>query len=43
MAVIPTQEMRTGCLPDAERRLGRHRLDISGPADSVGAEEFACH
>ena len=43
MAVVAAQEMRAGGLADAKRRLGRHRLDVGGPADAVGAEEFACH
>src|SRR5205085_7448539 len=43
VAVIAAEEMGSRRLPYAERRLGRHWLDVSGAANAVGTEEFSCH
>jgi hypothetical protein len=43
VAMIASKEVRARRLADPERGLGRHRLEIGGSADAVGAEEFTRH
>ncbi len=43
VAVVAAQEMLARGHADGERGLRRHRLAVGEPADSVGAEELACH